>query len=138
MQCDQFIGNGYPALQHSSSNPGGPPRLVTVGQELPQTLSTPRPRRKRRKKAPKEDSHTASRTLGLINKNITTHSKFSSFKENKEAANEEGGLALPLTLDGREGIRACWFPRSIFHLIHCPPMLTFSYRDVGDHFSCAY
>ena len=103
MQCDQFIGNGYPALQHSSSNPGSPPPFATAGQAQPQTLQTSKPRRKRRKKAPKEDSRAANETLlGLMNKNITTmrhlrvtHSKFSSLKESKETANEEGELALP-------------------------------------------
>lgn len=103
MQCDQFIGNGYPALQHSSSNPGSPPPFTTVGQTHPQSLPMSKSRRKRRKKAPKEDSHATNKTLlGLINKNLTTmrhlrvtHSKFSSLKESKEAANEEGGLALP-------------------------------------------
>jgi transcriptional activator SPT7 len=103
MQCDQFIGNGYPTLQHSSSNPGGPPPFATVGQAQPQSLSTSKPRRKRRKKAPKEEYHAANKTLlGLINKNITTmrhlrvtHSKFSNLKESKEVANEEGELALP-------------------------------------------
>jgi len=101
MQCDQFIGNGFPALQHSSSNPGSPPPFTAAGQAG--TLGTSKPRRKRRKKAPKEDSHAANKTLlGLINKNLTTmrhlrvtHSKFSSLKESKEAATEEGGLALP-------------------------------------------
>ena len=103
MQCDQFVGNGYPTLQHSSSNPDGAPSFSTVGQAQSQGLSTSRPRRKRRKKAPKEDSHAANNTLlGLINKNITTmrhlrvtHSKFSSLKESKDAANEENELALP-------------------------------------------
>lgn len=105
MQCDQFIGSGYPTLRHSSSNPDGPPPFATAGQTHPQTMPTSKPRRKRRKKAPKEDSHAANKTLlGLINKNITTmrhlrvtHSKFSSLKESKEATNEEGGLALPGT-----------------------------------------
>ena len=100
MQCDQFTGNGYPTLQHSSSNPGGPPPFATAQQ---QGASTSKPRRKRRKKAPKEDSHAANNTLlGQINKNITTmrhlrvtHAKFSSLKESKEAANEESDLALP-------------------------------------------
>lgn len=103
MQSDQFIGNGYPALQHSSSNPDSPPPFASVGQGQTQILPAWKPRRKRRKKAPKEDSHAANKTLlGLINKNITTmrhlrvtHSKFSGLKESKEAANEEGGLALP-------------------------------------------
>lgn len=103
MQCDQFIGNGYPALQHSSSNPGDPPPFAAFGQGQAQILPTWKPRRKRRKKAPKEDSHAANKTLlGQINKNITTmrhlrviHSKFSSLKESKEAVNEESGLALP-------------------------------------------
>jgi transcriptional activator SPT7 len=66
-------------------------------------LPASKPRRKRRKKAPKEDPRAADKTLlGLINKNITTmrhlrvtHSKFSSLKESKEVVNEEGGLALP-------------------------------------------
>jgi len=103
MQCDQFIGNGYPALHHSSSNPDNPPPFATVGQAPTQNLPTWKPRRKRRKKVPKEDPRAASGTLlGLINKNITTmrhlrvtHSKFSNLKESKEAVNEEGGLALP-------------------------------------------
>ena len=103
MQCDQFIGNGYPALQQSSSNPDCPPPFATVGQGQTQTLPTWKPRRKRRKKAPKEDFHAANKTLlGLINKNLTTmrhlrvtHSKFSNLKESKEATNEESGLALP-------------------------------------------
>ena len=103
MQCDQFIGNGYPTLQHSSSNPGDPLPFSTVGQGQTQTLPTSKSRRKRRKKAPKEDSHAANKTLlGLINKNITTmrhlrvtHTKFSSLKETKETVNEEGALALP-------------------------------------------
>ena len=30
-----------------------------------------------------------------------------------------------LTLDGREGIRAFWFPRSVSYLARYPPMLTF-------------
>ncbi|KAF9783848.1 hypothetical protein BJ322DRAFT_1007972 [Thelephora terrestris] len=105
MQCDQFVGSGYPALRYSSSNPDGPPPFATAAQAHVQTLQTSNPRRKRRKKVPKEDSHAANKTLlGLINKNITTvrhlrvtHSKFSSLKESKEAANDEGGLALPGT-----------------------------------------
>ena len=103
MQCDQFIGNGYPTLQHSSSNPDDPPPFTTVEDGQAQTLPAWKPRRKRRKKAPKEDYHAANKTLlGLINKNLTTmrhlrvtHSKFSSLKESKEVVNEEGGLALP-------------------------------------------
>ena len=105
MQCDQLIGNGYPTLRHSSSNPDGPPHFATAGQTQTETLPTSKPRRKRRKKTPKEDFHAANNTiLGLMNKNITimrhlrvTHSKFSSLKESKEVANEEGGLALPGT-----------------------------------------
>jgi transcriptional activator SPT7 len=103
MQCDQFIGNGYPALRHPSSNPDAPPPFATAGQAQAQTLPMPKPRRKRRKKAPREDPRAANETLlGLINKNITTmrhlrvtHSRFSSLKETKEATNDEGGLALP-------------------------------------------
>ena len=103
MQIDQFIGNGYPALRHSSSNPDGPPPFATTVQPPTQGLSRSKPRRKRRKKAPKEETHAATKTLlGLMNKNITTmrhlrvtHSKFSSLKESKETTNEEGGLALP-------------------------------------------
>ena len=73
MQCDQFIGNGYPALQHLSSNPGGPPPFATVGQAQLQSLSTLKPQWKRWKKAPKEDTHAANKTLlGVFNKNITT------------------------------------------------------------------
>lgn len=105
MQCDQFIGNGYPTLCHSSSNLDGSPPFATAGQLQRETLPTSKPRLKRRKKVPKEDSHAANKTLlGLINKNITTmrhlrvtHSKFSLLKESKEATNEEGGLALPGT-----------------------------------------
>jgi len=49
------------------------------------------------------DSHATNNTLlGLIDKNITTmrhlrvtHSKFSSLKKSREAANEEGELVLP-------------------------------------------
>ena len=105
MQCDQLIGNGYPTLRHSSSNPGAPPPFATARQTQAGTLPIQKPRRKRRKKVPKEDSHAANKTLlGLINKNITTmrqlrvtHSKFSILKESKEVTNEEGGLALPGT-----------------------------------------
>ena len=102
MQCDQSIGEGYPALQHPSSNPGSSPPFATAGQIQPQSLATSKPRWKRRKKVQKEDTHTAAKALlGLINKNITTirnlrvtHFKFSSLKENKETASEEGELAL--------------------------------------------
>jgi hypothetical protein len=105
MQCDQFIGGGYPALQHPSSNQDGSPPFATGGQSQTRTLLTLKPRRKRRKKIPKEDPHAVNKKLlGLMNKNITTmrhllvtHSKFSNLKESKEVANEEDGLALPGT-----------------------------------------
>jgi transcriptional activator SPT7 len=105
MQCDQLIGNGYPALRYSSSNPDGPPPFAAAGQPQTETTSRSKPRRKRRKNVPKEDPHAANKTLlGLINKNITTmrhlrvtHSKFSILKESRETTNEEGGLALPGT-----------------------------------------
>jgi len=70
MQCDQFVGNGYPTLQRSPSDHGAPPFATLVRHS--QDQSTSRPRRKRRKEPSKENSHPSNKMiLGPINKNIT-------------------------------------------------------------------